>query len=859
MVAIRSCGVMHSLALRRLNIHQFRYRRAGESSPAGRAPAAQAFVVRKEKGGSMMMTPDIARRVTGASAQERSVLLEVKHLNAVYETGSVPVQAVNDVSFTLHRGQILGLAGESGSGKSTLAYAITRLLHAPGTVSGGEIWYYPKSDWSFVADMVERQHIQLPWVKRKEAGRDDERSSINVLELSPAQLRDFRWQELAIVFQSAMNALNPVLRLDTQIEDVLEAHIPSMGSDARRQRALELLRLVGITPDRLRSYPHELSGGMRQRAIIAIALALNPEIIIMDEPTTALDVVVQRDILVELMALREHLNFAVIFITHDLSLLLEIADQVAIMYAGRIVETASWQELYRQPRHPYTYGLLNSFPSLHGPKRRMSGIPGTPPDLRNAPHGCAFCPRCPFAFGACRERIPVLTAPQVEGVHIGAQGLEPDGKLAGSVLSTRSQKHQVACHLYNAECSSVSGNNAEARHVVPGTAAMLDGTNGTATRAPQSFAPDDVVKPSVEPILEAVHLKKDFPLRTLRLFGPTRAVHAVEDTSLTLYPGKATALVGESGSGKTTVARLLGRLYELTSGEIRFQGAPVAKGQRAVRTYRRQVQYIFQDPFSSLNPVHGVRYHLGRSLRLLGNIHSAGEERQQILALLERVNLTPAEQFIDKFPHQLSGGQRQRIAIARALAVRPSVILADEPVSMLDVSIRLDVLNLLLRLKEEDGLAFLFITHDIASARYFAEETLVMYAGQMVEGGPTEEVIQHPQHPYTQLLLSAAPDPDTMGHRQAAKAAVNMGNGTEAQVNTGNAGNAGEATPYARGEPPSLINPPGGCRFHPRCPYAMPVCSQRRPARTDLGNGHWTHCFLYSKGEEASEKDKVLA
>lgn len=398
----------------------------------------------------------------------------------------------------------------------------------------------------------------------------------------------------------------------------------------------------------------------------------------------------------------------------------------------------------------------------------------------------------------------------------------------------------------------MSGNNAEARRVVPGNAAMTDGANGTSARAPQTFAPGEVVKPSGEPILEAVHLKKDFPLRGARWFGPSRSVHAVEDTSLALYPGKATALVGESGSGKTTVARLLARLYEPTSGSIRFQGGPVAKWHGAVRAYRRQVQYIFQDPFSSLNPVHGIRYHLGRSLHLHGFARNADEERQQILALLERVNLTPAEQFSDKFPHQLSGGQRQRIAIARALAVRPSVILADEPVSMLDVSIRLDVLNLLLRLKDEDELAFLFITHDIASARYFAEETLVMYAGQMVEGGPTEEVIQHPQHPYTQLLLSAAPDPDTMGHRQAAKATVDMGNGAKAQMNTG------EATPYIRGEPPSLINPPGGCRFHPRCPYAMPVCSQYRPARTDLGNGHWTHCFLYSKGEEASGKDKAL-
>ncbi len=305
-------------------------------------------------------------------------------------------------------------------------------------------------------------------------------------------------------------------------------------------------------------------------------------------------------------------------------------------------------------------------------------------------------------------------------------------------------------------------------------------------------------------------------------------------------------MVGESGSGKTTVARLLGRLHEPTSGENRFRGQPVENNQKALREYRRHVQYIFQDPFSSLNPAHGVRYHIARSLRLYGYARNANEECEQILALLERVNLTPAGHFIDKFPHQLSGGQRQRIAIARVLAVRPSVILADEPVSMLDVSIRLDVLNLLLRLKEEDGLAFLFITHDIASARYFAEETLVMYAGQMVEGGPTEEVIQNPKHPYSQLLLSAAPDPDTMGHRKAAGDAVERRAGTNPQVNMG------EVNIVGRGEPPSLINPPAGCRFHPRCPHAMPICIQRRPERTGLGNGHWTHCFLYSKGEEVS-------
>jgi peptide/nickel transport system ATP-binding protein len=329
------------------------------------------------------------------------------------------------------------------------------------------------------------------------------------------------------------------------------------------------------------------------------------------------------------------------------------------------------------------------------------------------------------------------------------------------------------------------------------------------------------------PILEARHLRKYLPLRGFKLFGPKSVVHAVEDTSLALYPGRALALVGESGSGKTTVARLLARLYEPTSGSILFRGKPV-QGSLGIKQYRRHVQLVFQDPFSSLNPVHDVRYHVSRPLRIHGHVQKSFQEREQVLALLRRVSLTPAEQFITKFPHQLSGGQRQRVAIARSLATRPGVLLADEPVSMLDVSIRLDVLNLLLGLKDEEHLALLFITHDIASARYFAEETLVMYAGQSVEGGPSEEVIQQPRHPYTRLLISAAPDPDHLGP------------------------DGQKAPPLpARGEIPSLINPPSGCRFHPRCPHAMEICRQRFPGRTDLGGGHWTHCFLYGEGETA--------
>lgn len=328
-------------------------------------------------------------------------------------------------------------------------------------------------------------------------------------------------------------------------------------------------------------------------------------------------------------------------------------------------------------------------------------------------------------------------------------------------------------------------------------------------------------------ILEAKHLRKYFPLHQSNPLAGKHFVHAVEDTSLALYPGRATALVGESGSGKTTVARMLARIYDLTAGTLYFRGEVVHLSHRAsvLRAYRRHVQLIFQDPFSSLNPIHNVRYHLSRPLRVFGHAKTKKEVNEQVLALLNKVSLTPAEQFIEKYPHQLSGGQRQRIAIARALAAQPEVLLADEPVSMLDVSIRLDVLNLMLRLKDEEKLALLFITHDIASARYFAEDTLVMYAGQMVEGGPSDDVIQQPKHPYTQLLLSAASDPDRLG--PDGKSLMTL---------------------PARGEIPSLIHPPNGCRFHPRCPHAMPECRDHFPGRTDLGGGHWTHCFLYGDG-----------
>lgn len=376
-----------------------------------------------------MMNNDFEEASSNANG---STLLDIRNLSVDYYAASGTVHALDNVSFTLDRGQILGLAGESGSGKSTLAYAITRLLRPPAEITGGQVLYYPRTK---AEDDVRMERLSRITKKKKGSGKlglhEDTPEAVDILDFTPGELRTFRWSELSIVFQSAMNALNPVMNIGSQINDVLRTHQPKMGPDSRKKRIADLLRLVGIAPDRMRSYPHELSGGMRQRAIIAIALALSPELIIMDEPTTALDVVVQREILTEIMGLRQRLNFSVIFITHDLSLLLEIADKIAIMYAGRIVETATSGELHQQPRHPYSFGLLNSFPTIHGPRRQMTGIPGSPPDLRAVPSGCAFHPRCPCIFEPCSTVIPVLrpSAPETPG-------------------------QQVACHLYDPRFNS---------------------------------------------------------------------------------------------------------------------------------------------------------------------------------------------------------------------------------------------------------------------------------------------------------------------------------------------------------------------------------------------------------------------
>jgi peptide/nickel transport system ATP-binding protein len=681
------------------------------------------------------------------------MLLDICGLNVEYGVGTGTVRAVTGVDLRLRRGEVLGLAGESGSGKSTLAFALTRLLRPPGVITGGEIRYFPRSG-----------------------------PAVDVLAMSDQELRNFRWAELAIVFQSAMNALNPVLSLRAQILDVLAAHRPQMGRQERIARMRELLRLVGISPDRAAAFPHELSGGMRQRAVIAIALALEPEIIVMDEPTTALDVVMQRQILTEIMGLQDLLEFSVIFITHDLSLLIELADSIAVMYGGRIVEFASPDELYREPRHPYSEGLLSSFPLLEGPRRLLTGIEGSPPDLRRLPSGCAFHPRCRLASEECSLAVPALLPSPVPGDR---------------------HEHLTACLLYE---------SATPPHSIRRLALE--------TEAPQPLGVSERDS-GLTPILEAQDLIKQFPVHRgfrRKATGQRRVVQAVGGVSFALYPGEITALVGESGSGKSTIARLLAQLHRPSGGHISLHGQQVRQHRgRHYRDYVRQVQIVLQDPFSSLNPTRTIGYHLRRPLRIHRVARTRHDVAAGIEALLSEVQLVPGSRFASKYPHELSGGQRQRVAVARALAARPAVILADEPVSMLDVSTRLGLLNLLRRLTVERGLALLYITHDIASARYFANTTLVMYAGQLIEGGPAEQVAQSPAHPYTQLLKASSPDPGRP--------------------------RGGRETPS--GDPPSLIDPPAGCRFHPRCPYVMDICKDKTPPRFDLPGGQWAACWLH--------------
>jgi len=532
-------------------------------------------------------------------------VINIKNLNVDYITDKNPINAVRDVTFEIFSGEIFGLVGESGSGKSTVVQAMMRILPPPAIISKGEV-------------IINNEDILAS-------------SSLDVVGM--------RWKKISIVMQSALNALNPVLSIREQIHDVLKTHKNLIGLDAD-ERAKELLSLVEIDHDRLDSFPHQLSGGMKQRIVIAIALAIMPPIIIMDEPTTALDVIVEREIIAKIIDLRKKLGFTILFITHDLNLLLEFADRLAIMKNGEIVELDKVENINAGGKHPYTKKLIGSIPSASG--KRQKGLLSKPKSLNL----------------------------------------------------------------------------------------------------------------SKNPILEVRNLKKVF--QSPGFFNKNKLI-AVNDVSFKIHKGEIVGLVGESGSGKSTVAKLVTRLIRPSGGSIYLNGEnkKVTESRNVPLQYRKDVQMVFQDPFGSLNSIHTVYHHLSRPLYR----HRLKDEVTMlpyIIDLLEKVGLSPGEKFAEKFPHEMSGGERQRVAIARALSLEPKIVVADEPTSMLDVSIRMEVLEIFAKMRIENNLTVLFITHDLASARYLADRIIVLKNGKIIEENNSEKLIQNPKEDYTKQLVNAA-------------------------------------------------------------------------------------------------------
>lgn len=654
-------------------------------------------------------------------------LLRIKDLAIHYRTAAGPVQAVDGIDFAIRPGEALGLVGESGCGKTTAAKAMLKLLPPNGLIARGEIHFN---------------------------GRD-------IAPYPEEAMRALRWKEIAWISQAAMNALDPVYRIGDQITEAMQAHIEIDRKDAWAHGET-LFQAVGIDPARLHAFPHEMSGGMKQRAVIAMAMALDPRLVIADEPTTALDVVTQAQILARLGALRREHGMSLLFITHDISVVVQTCDRVAVMYGGKVMETGPVRDVFRTPCHPYTMGLTNAFPTLEGAQRELISIPGTPPNLLSPPPGCRFAPRCPFATERCEEESPALQA-------------QPGDRA-------------VACHYPERaeEFRSIASRNETWEQVgVRLGEAMVARNPREAGSAPQ-------------PLFQVQGLRRHFPVQgPWFATGGPRKVHAVDGIDFTLYSGEILGLAGESGSGKTTTAEVLVRLQTATAGEIQFEGVNIAalKG-RELKAFRRRAQMVFQDPYQTLNP----RFTIGDIVAEPLIIHklARGQDRQQrVIQALERAGLKPASTYLGRYPHELSGGQRQRVAIARAIVLEPGFIVADEPVSMLDVSIRAGVLNLMRQFRDDLGISFVYVSHDLPTIRYVADRTAIMYLGEVVEIGPTEVVISERMHPYTQLLLEASPEPDPDVVKQPVEAA---------------------------GEIPSAIEPPNGCRFHTRCPVALTDC-----------------------------------
>ncbi len=627
-------------------------------------------------------------------------LLEVRDLVLHYRAGDHVVCAVDGVSFAIERrGEALGVVGESGSGKSSLANAVMRLLPKNVAAFSGSI-------------LLDGEDL---------AALSDERFR-----------RDIRWSRIAMVFQGAMNVLNPVLRIGDQIAEPML--LPGrLDRDEARRRTDDLLERVGLGAAMARRYPHELSGGQKQRAVIAIALALDPDLLILDEPTSALDVSVQAQIMNLLKDLKQDPGIAMMFITHDIGLASDLCDRIAVAYAGEHAEIGPAERILQAPEHPYTRLLLASLPRLHGDAPPIP-MPGTPPDPANLPDGCRFRPRCPWRFDRCTEHPPPLPL--------------PDGGHARCWLVQKPER-DVPLPLRSTDAFEADAAPASPLHA---SVVSVEGSR----EAPETDDPAVVAVPRAPiVVLDDVSVA----LATRAGLFRSHDVRAVDGVSLAVAPGETLALVGESGSGKTTLGRVSLRLLQPTGGRVCFGGRDVTtEPEEQLGWLRQRAQIVFQDPFSSLNPAMRVGELVEEPLLIDGV--GREERRTRALAALTSVNLTPPARWADRYPTALSGGQRQRVGIARALVRDPEYLVADEPVSMIDASSRIGILLLLRRLQRERDVALLAITHDLASARHFSDRIAVLHLGRIVEDGPSAAVIERPAHPYTRALVAAVPEPD---------------------------------------------------------------------------------------------------
>jgi len=670
---------------------------------------------------------------------DEEAVLRIDGLSVEFGSLESPVRAVNDVTLELNRGETLGIIGESGSGKSVTAMSILRLLPVDqARVTQGRILF----------------------------------DGTDLLQADAADLRRIRGKDISIIFQDPATSLHPSYTIGAQLIEALRVHDRKLSRSAARIRSAELIASVGIAhaDDRLDQYPHQFSGGMRQRCMIAMAIANQPRVVIADEPTTALDVTIQAEILGLLRVVQRETNSSLIFITHDLRVVAQVADRVAVMYAGSIVETGKVDEVFANPQHPYTSALLRSLPALGLRSERQVSIQGTPPNPSDLPPGCAFQPRCDVVGN---RELCVTDSPELNEVG---------------------DARQVACHFHEET-----------------TVVAVD----LARHSMQSHSIGGAEQLDTEPVLKVENLSKRFDIGGGMFTGAKRELLAVDDVSFEIHKGKTLALVGESGSGKSTTARAILRLHDPSAGQVHFGGVDLAvTNGRQLSNLRREIQVIFQDPFGSLNPRLTARELVTEPLKIQGLYDATGPD--DVGDLLTRVGLSSSQW--DRLPSAFSGGQRQRIAIARALILKPRMLVLDEAVSALDVSIQAQVLNLLSDLQDELELTYLFISHDLAVVRQLADSVAVMFAGRIIEQGAAEDIYGGPRHPYTRALLSAIPGTDPQS-RDA---------GDEVQV--------AEA----------LIEiAEDGCAFRLRCPIAQDVCATERPSFNRIeGTGHDVACHF---------------